>query len=142
MAFGKSLFALLVAVMVAFASANEFHHPDVADLKGSEFTEKVGDGGVWFVKFYAPWCGHCKRLAGDWGKLGEAFKDNSKVNVAHVDCTVDKDTCSKFEIRGYPTLKVIVNGSEFKAYKGARDLDTLKSWLSDTAKEALGETTA
>lgn len=41
MAFGKSLFALLVAVMVAFASANEFHHPEVSDLKGSEFTEKV-----------------------------------------------------------------------------------------------------
>lgn len=96
MAFGKSLFALLVAVMVAFASANEFHHPDVVDLKGADFTEKVccctlcqcfrnascvlrmqvqmprlvsglalkrdsfvqvSDGGVWFVKFYAPWCG-------------------------------------------------------------------------------------
>lgn len=41
MAFNKSLFSMLVAVMVAFASANEFHHPDVADLKGSEFTEKV-----------------------------------------------------------------------------------------------------
>lgn len=46
------------------------------------------------------------------------------------------------QVRGYPTLKVIVNGSEFKAYKGARDLETLTSWLGDTAKEALGETTA
>lgn len=41
MAFGKFLFSLLVAVMVAFASANEFHHPEVTDLKGADFTEKV-----------------------------------------------------------------------------------------------------
>jgi hypothetical protein len=46
------------------------------------------------------------------------------------------------QIRGYPTLKVIVNGVEFKSYKGARDLDTLKTFLSDTAKDALGETVA
>jgi hypothetical protein len=46
------------------------------------------------------------------------------------------------QIRGYPTLKVIVNGSEFKSYKGARDLDSLKTFITDTAKEALSETTA
>lgn len=50
------------------------------------------------VKTSPRFTGHCKRLAGDWGKLGEAFKGNDKVNVAHVDCTVDKETCTKFEV--------------------------------------------
>lgn len=45
------------------------------------------------------------------------------------------------QIRGYPTLKVIVNGSEFKAFKGARDLDSLTTFIKEAAKEALTETT-
>jgi hypothetical protein len=51
-------------------------------------------------------------------------------------------TAKCLQIRGYPTLKVIVNGSDFKSYKGARDFDSLKTFITDTAKEALSETTA
>lgn len=46
------------------------------------------------------------------------------------------------QVRGYPTLKVIVGGAEYKAYKGGRDLDSLTSFLKETAATALGETTA
>lgn len=88
--------------------------------------------------------------------------------MAHVDCTVQKDVCSKYEVqrlqlrtlcslrckpgrahwgllmqvRGYPTLKVIFNGVEYKAYKGARDLDTLTTYIKEVAAEVLTETTS
>ena len=39
----------------------------------------------WFVKFFAPWCGHCKRLAPTWDEFHQ--KHQSEVNVAKVDCT-------------------------------------------------------
>ena len=82
-------------------------------------------------KYFAPWCGHCKRLAPTWEELGElplATADGKKVVVARVDCTVAKDTCTQQGIKGYPTLMVHKAGSkEGERYNGARELDALKA---------------
>ena len=63
----------------------------------------ISDKG-WFVKFYAPWCGHCKRLTPTWNELFQNNRD--RLNVGKVDCTSDdgKGLCSHYDIRGYPTL--------------------------------------
>lgn len=52
------------------------------------------------------WCGHCKRLAPTWDKLADEFATVDSVNVATVDCTVNRDACTSNGVRGYPTLKL------------------------------------
>jgi thiol-disulfide isomerase/thioredoxin len=69
----------------------------------AETNEPISEKG-WFVKFYAPWCGHCKRLAPIWDQL--YLNNQDRLNVGKVDCTSDdgKGLCSHYEIRGYPSL--------------------------------------
>jgi len=77
-----------------------------------ELTEKNFDnlvfnsGKAGFVKFFAPWCGHCKKMKPDWDRLGEEFEDSKKVIIGDVDCTSPggKPLCERFGTQGFPTI--------------------------------------
>ncbi|KAF5830731.1 thioredoxin-like protein [Dunaliella salina] len=84
--------------------------------------------------------GHCKRLAPTWKELASAYKDNDKIVIAHVDCTASRDVCSAAGIKGYPSLKVIHKADEYKAFKGSRDLPSLKAFVEEAAAELTSET--
>ena len=92
-------------------------------------TRKLLSDKPWFIKFYAPWCGHCKRLAPTWDELAE--KHSHELNVAKVDCTADdsKALCQEYNVRGYPTLYFFPADEEYSGkyfeYPGMRSLSAL-----------------
>ena len=88
-----------------------------------ETWEEATAGKTVFAKFYAPWCGHCKRLEPEWAKL-----THGSVVIAEVDCTVEKTTCSKYGVKGFPTIKY-GDPSDFQDYKGGRDFESLDKHL-------------
>ena len=73
--------------------------------------DKTIESGLSLVKFYAPWCGHCKTLAPIYDQLAEAYAANKHVKLVKVDCTVEK-LCGGHQIRGYPTLILFRDGKE------------------------------
>ena len=77
----------------------------VKDLAGAAVFDMVTANRAWLVKFYAPWCGFCKKLAPTWDALSVALL-GGEVSVGKVDCTLDlnKALCARYEVRGYPTL--------------------------------------
>ncbi|XP_035270619.1 sulfhydryl oxidase 1 [Anguilla anguilla] len=60
------------------------------------------------VEFYASWCGHCIAFSPVWKSLARDVKEwKPAVDLAAIDCAdeVNRMTCFRFGITGYPTLK-------------------------------------
>jgi len=96
---------------------------DVIELTDSNFNKQVLDSkDVWLVEFYAPWCGHCQRLKPIYEEVATELK--GKVKVAALDATENQVQANKYGVKGFPTIKVFVNG-EPEDYNGGRTKEEL-----------------
>lgn len=87
-----------------------------------------------FVKFFAPWCGHCKGMKPAWDQLADEYAGSSSVLIADCDCTTDcEPLCSKNGVQGYPTIKKFMVGGDASGelYQGGRDYDSLKKHVDE-----------
>ncbi|XP_004438300.1 PREDICTED: protein disulfide-isomerase A2 [Ceratotherium simum simum] len=82
-----------------------------------------------FIKFYAPWCAHCKKMAPAWEALAEKYKDHEDIIIAELDATANE--LEAFAVHSFPTLKYFPAGPGGKVidYKGSRDLETFSKFL-------------
>lgn len=114
---------------------------DVLELTDDDFSTRVSEHETVLVMFYAPWCGHCKKLKPEYAKAAELIKYNDPpVVLAKVDCTeAGKETCNKFSVTGYPTLKIFRNGEFSQEYNGPREapgiVKYLKSQVGPSSKD-------
>ncbi|GAA6036211.1 hypothetical protein JCM8097_006838 [Rhodosporidiobolus ruineniae] len=105
-------------------------------LVADEFEKKVAEDKDLFVEFYAPWCGHCKKLKPTWDSLGERFANvKSKVTIAKFDATEnDIPSSAGFKVSGFPTLKFKAAGSkEWISYEGDRSEASLIEFVEANA---------
>lgn len=77
------------------------------------------------------WCGHCKNLAPVWDKLSVAVSDASivgrDIRIGQVDATLELAQAKRFDVRGYPSLKLFSQGKVYD-YKGPRTLEALEKF--------------
>ncbi|KAF7301221.1 Leucyl aminopeptidase [Mycena indigotica] len=106
---------------------------EVAVLTPDSFQGMVEQGPA-FIKFYAPWCGHCKKLAPIWKQLGKIMQ--SKVTIGEVDCEANEKFCKAQGISGYPTLVYYPPSGEKSEYSGGRKLEQLKAFVEKASASA------
>lgn len=104
---------------------------DVFQLTDDDFESSISEFDTALVMFYAPWCGHCKRLKPDFEKAASILnKNDPPIYLVKVDCTESgKSTCSNFDVSGYPTLKIFRLGKVAKEYNGPRNADGIVKYM-------------
>lgn len=124
-----------VGLLVSFANANSEnveYDGDVAILTDSNFEKTVmeDEKNVWFIKFYAPWCGHCKNMAPAWSELGTNLK--GKVKIGKVDSTQESVSSGKFSVSSFPQIKLLPAGPKSVSmaldYEEGRDLGAMSAF--------------
>lgn len=83
------------------------------------------------VKFYAPWCGHCKTLAPHYEEAAKRLQSNPNILLVKVDSTLNE--VAGVEIQGFPTLKFFGKDKSQAPveYNGGRDAEGIINWLKE-----------
>jgi len=115
---------------------------DRVTLTAENFDEKVMKSKeIWMVEFYAPWCGHCKDLEPEYKSAASQLR-GQKVNLGLVDATAEEELARRFEVKGFPTLKIFNYGlqnkkdSKAQDYNGARTSAAIVDYLTNLAEAA------
>lgn len=81
------------------------------------------------VLYYAPWCGHCKRLMPEWEKVEKAHQGDAKVKVTKVNCDKEPEKAKKEGVQAFPTIILYKNG-EKQVYQESRTAQAIEAFLS------------
>ncbi|KAJ6855523.1 protein disulfide-isomerase 5-2-like [Populus alba x Populus x berolinensis] len=101
----------------------------VLELDESNFDSTISTYDYVFVDFYAPWCGHCKRLAPELDVAAPILAELKKpIVIAKVNADKYTRLARKHEVDGFPTLKIYMHGVPTDYY-GPRKAELLVHFL-------------
>ena len=122
---------MAVATSAVIAAEPELEE-GVLVLTDETFEDTLAKSDKILIEFYAPWCGHCKKLAPIWDELAEEYKDVKNLVIAKFDSTANE--AEGVEIQGFPTLIFYPrDNKKGVTYDGARELADFKGWLEENS---------
>ncbi|XP_067130609.1 protein disulfide-isomerase A5 isoform X2 [Centruroides vittatus] len=104
---------------------------DVVHLTDTTFDSVLIKESSVLVMFYAPWCGHCKKMKPEYTNAAANLKmQNIPGILGAVDATKEKSIAERYKITGYPTVKYFKNG-EFLFDVNLRTADKIEEFMKD-----------
>ncbi|SPO22681.1 uncharacterized protein UTRI_01359 [Ustilago trichophora] len=129
--------SLLIAAASVMAGPLPSFDPAIQALTAGNFTSAT-EAGMWFIEFYSPYCGHCKKFAPTYHDLAESNKhleDSSDFHLARVNCIAQSDLCERQNIAAYPSLELFRDGAWFESYMGERSYEELDAYVQARAAD-------
>ncbi|MFS8015081.1 putative protein disulfide-isomerase [Helianthus anomalus] len=96
------------------------------------------------LEIYAPWCGHCKKLAPILDEVAVSFENDADVMIAKFDGSNNDIPSETFEVQGYPTLYFKTSSGKVMPYEGNRTKEDIIEFIKknrDGADETIQSTT-
>ncbi|KAJ1610643.1 protein disulfide isomerase [Cryptosporidium canis] len=84
------------------------------------------------IVFYAPWCGHCRKLEPDYNALAQRLRGiNDKLKIAKIDGS--QNEVDNIQILGYPSILLFKSGKKTDPimYNGDRSVANMIKWISE-----------
>lgn len=106
---------------------------DPVELTMDNFEEQVSSG-VWWIKFYSPYCHHCTAFAPTWKALYQDFKDSGDFKLASVNCVTQGDLCNQQDIGAYPAINLYSKGKLVDSQKSNKK-DFFKNYIKEEVEK-------
>lgn len=120
---------IILIALALLANADFPEEDNVIVLTDANLDEAITTYPDILVEFYAPWCGHCKKLAPEYAKAAKTLKNKDPpIRIAKIDATENKESATKYGVTGFPSLKFFTNGVASE-YTGGRTEETIVSWM-------------
>lgn len=109
---------------------------DVIILTDTTFDKAIKKYDYLLVLFYAPWDNQSKKFYNEYKKAATSLK-KEKLYLAKVDATTEKKLADKYDIIGFPTVKLFMKKKHIEYNGGVKEIEII-NWMK---KKTIGPAT-
>lgn len=111
----------IIFILVATFGYDNYVKPilDKSYVPNKEFIKEDGNNNIVVYFFYTTWCPYCKKARIEWDKFKKEIEENNllqqtfNITFKEIDCDKNSDLAKKFNVEGYPTIKMEKNNKIF-----------------------------
>ena len=116
------IFITVVLLLTTYYVYTRFVKPalNLDHVLNKEFktTGSKDNNDVVVIFFFTSWCPHCKNAKPEWNKFKDYVNNMNQSNdytitLSEVDCDKKPELAEKYNVEGYPTIKLLYKGDVY-----------------------------